>query len=451
MIFLLTLWVVLSAFVVVGHRGDPLNAPEETLASFDSAFKNGADYVELDLHVSQDNVLVVSHDRNLARITGHDAIVSQTPWAQIKTFKQANSEPMHSLDEIFAYYQKRPETKFLIETKKTKKGNPKNMEDLLVASIQRYGMGNRVMFHSFSLISLQNLKKSLPQVPRIFIAGTLKKINFEVLQTSTGINISSELVDAKLIRQLHGLGQKVYVWAQMTEHSSQWNWLVNLPIDGVVTNYPRTGNLYRNQKLDAKIKKADFTGALVTAKPRTSYENPYNLNLIKANATPLTSYHAQNYVISQGIPYYQIGSNRFIEAAGFNSATALPLTQLYLQQSFYLPATSHQRQLADNPFAPRPTGRYLQVDQRYQITAVQLNNTTLWFQVAGGWIRAQLGLTLFTPGSQAAALYQRLPAKDKLAIPYWPARFSWQAQPTPPGRGLQLTRNRLRLLLAQIK
>ncbi len=415
---------MLSAFVVVGHRGDPINAPEETLASFDLAFKNGADYVELDLHVAQDNVLVVSHDRNLARITGQNAIVSQTPWATIKTFHQANGEPMHSLDEIFAYYQNRPETKFLIETKKTKKGNPKNMEALIAASVHRYHMEKRVMFHSFSLLSLQNLKTLLPEAPRIFIAGTLKKINFEVLQTATGINISSTLVNAKLIQQLHRLDQKVFVWAQMTENAAQWNWLVNLPIDGVVTNYPRTGNQYRNQKMDAKIKTIDLDGALITNESQPSYENPYNLTLIKTAAQPLLEYHAQSFVVSHGVPYYQIGDNRFIAAAGFNSLADVPLTRPYLDQYFRL-ATGmdrEQRQLYDRPFAPKANGNHLATATNYQITAVQLNGATLWFQVQQGWIRAQPGTVSFVEHSQAWRDYQKLPPQSKLAHPTltWP-------------------------------
>ena len=127
-VFALIIWVTQSGFTVVGHRGNPVKVAEETIASFDSAFSDGADYVELDLHVSKDNQLVISHDRDLQRITGTSTIVSQNNFAYLSTLHQANGEPMHTLNQIFAYYAERPETKFLIETKKTKYNNPKNME-----------------------------------------------------------------------------------------------------------------------------------------------------------------------------------------------------------------------------------------------------------------------------------------------------------------------------------
>ncbi|MEJ1323621.1 glycerophosphodiester phosphodiesterase family protein [Latilactobacillus sakei] len=118
-------FLLLSGFTVVGHRGDPINAPEETFQSIDMAFSQGANYVELDLHESQDGILVISHDRNLKRVTGVDTIVSQNTFAKLSTLKMSNGEPVHSVEQLFQHYQNNPNAKFLIETKKTKKGNPR--------------------------------------------------------------------------------------------------------------------------------------------------------------------------------------------------------------------------------------------------------------------------------------------------------------------------------------
>ena len=429
LLIIFCLWLLSSAFTVVGHRGDPLRAPEETFASFNSAFKSGADYVELDLHVSQDNVLVISHDRNLERVTGHNAIVSQTPWAQIKTFTQSNGEPMHSLDDLFAYYQNRPNTKFLIETKKTKKGNPQNMEALIKASVTKYQMENRVMFHSFSLKSLQNLKEELPNAPRIFIAGSLKRLNFEVFQTTTGVNISSNLVNANLIKQLHDLHQRVYVWDEMSENAKQWTWLVNLPIDGVVTNYPQTGNEYREQKATADIKAVDFPGVLVSLDAEESYENPYNLDLVRQPVKPLHPFEVSNLVIKHGEPFYQIGTNRFISAAGFNHTNDLQTALPYLGLTV-TPIDNRREytQLYDRPLAPQPINQHLQVGQNYQVQAVQINGLATWFEVAGHWLSAKQVLVNFQPQASAWSHYLAIPTKHRQALPNLQTLFHpWQA------------------------
>jgi glycerophosphoryl diester phosphodiesterase len=54
---------------VIGHRGAPAYRPEQTLPSYDLAFRQGADAVELDLQVTRDGVLVCLHDITLERTT----------------------------------------------------------------------------------------------------------------------------------------------------------------------------------------------------------------------------------------------------------------------------------------------------------------------------------------------------------------------------------------------
>ena len=74
----------------MGHRGAAGLAPEHTTASYDLALKLGADYIEQDLRMTKDGILVVIHDEDLDRITRGPAKnctgpVSEKTLAQIKT------------------------------------------------------------------------------------------------------------------------------------------------------------------------------------------------------------------------------------------------------------------------------------------------------------------------------------------------------------------------------
>ena len=51
----------------IGHRGASGYAPEHTFASYDLALELGADYIEQDLQLTKDGVLVVLHDETLDR------------------------------------------------------------------------------------------------------------------------------------------------------------------------------------------------------------------------------------------------------------------------------------------------------------------------------------------------------------------------------------------------
>ncbi|MCI1892889.1 MAG: glycerophosphodiester phosphodiesterase [Schleiferilactobacillus harbinensis] len=392
---LLGIYVLTTAFVVVGHRGDPLNAPEETFQSIDSAFTHGANYVELDVHVSQDNVLVVSHDRDLYRVTNTHAIVSEHPFAELQKLHQANGEPIHSLDEVFAHFQSNPKAKFLIETKKTKHGNPKNMEALLVALIQKYHMENRVMVHSFSYESLAEMKKLMPAIPRIFIAGSLGRLNFERFTVTTGVNISSEIVTPQLVNQLHYIGQKVYVWDEMTEKQKHWDSVVNLPIDGVVTNYPEVGHEYQQLKGEADLKTISDDVAVVSDRPIATYENPYALVPNQHTATPGITLHATQYVAMKGRAFYQVGENTFVDADYVNPETLCPNLVPFVDTKVQLRAHQSSAVGYNSPTHPQNKTGSLRPNRQYTIDAIKVVNSSVWVKTDRGWVNtASLLLTL---------------------------------------------------------
>ena len=63
--------------LVIGHRGASAHAPENTLKSFDLAWKMGADMVELDVHQTIDGHLVCIHDYEVSRTTNGNGLVSE--------------------------------------------------------------------------------------------------------------------------------------------------------------------------------------------------------------------------------------------------------------------------------------------------------------------------------------------------------------------------------------
>jgi glycerophosphoryl diester phosphodiesterase len=78
---------------VIGHRGAPSYAPENTLDSFREARKRGAQWVEIDVKLTADSVPIVLHDSSLKRTTGVDRMAAQTLAADlpqsVPTFEQA--------------------------------------------------------------------------------------------------------------------------------------------------------------------------------------------------------------------------------------------------------------------------------------------------------------------------------------------------------------------------
>jgi glycerophosphoryl diester phosphodiesterase len=73
--------------VVIAHRGSHLNVPENTLAAYANAIKEGADYVEIDLRTTKDGHLVVMHDESLTEMTGVKEKIKDLNYSDIKDLK----------------------------------------------------------------------------------------------------------------------------------------------------------------------------------------------------------------------------------------------------------------------------------------------------------------------------------------------------------------------------
>ncbi len=412
------IFVFSSGFLVIGHRGDPVKAPEETFQSFDTAFGEGADYVELDLHVSKDNVLVVSHDRNLERITGVPAIVSQQNFSYLSTLTQKNGEPVHSLDELFAHYKDNPNAKFLIETKKTKKGSPKNMEELLQQSIDKYQMQDRVMFHSLSAESLKKESELMPTIPRIFIAGTIKRVNFDVLSYVTGVNLSSNIITPEIINDMHYMHKSIYAWDEMNESPSKWNTLVNMPIDGVVTNYPATGNEYRNLKDQSKETNYNQNTYYMGINDLQIYENPYKLIKTKKKVHPLDGYHVSNLITFQGKRYVQLSENQFAIAKGFNSDAELANLRPYFGAKAVYRGQQPNNYIFKDPYEPKSVVGLMPSDRPEEIQTIQKIGSETWLRLDNGWINAKNVLIQLNPdnvyGNSSKKSYFELPNEERI-------------------------------------
>lgn len=412
-ILLLILFISNTGFVVVGHRGDPIKAPEESFQSINTAFSEGAQWVELDLHESSDNQLIISHDRNLFRMTGQSVIVSEHPASQLTQLKQSNGQNIYTLEDLFSHYQNQPNIKFLIETKKTKHGNPQNMELLLTNTIKKYHMQNRVMVHSFSLISLKNMQELMPTIPRIFIAGSLSRLNFEVFQYSNAVNVSSSLLNSNLIDQLHALGQQVYVWDEMNENPQQWNWLVNLPINGIVTNFPATAVYYQRLTEHSQQNDTNFDAIYYNEQAAPIWENPYPQAPQKGTLQPLSWVHIQKIVNVQEQTFFQIADNRFLNTTGFVQADLVHNLAPFWQQTAELKSPLTDRTVWKDPGKLQQKTGSLLFNKTYHISALQNIDGHSYAQLNNcGWINLN-NLLIDTP----LKLQQLNPQLEKTRTP----------------------------------
>ncbi len=171
--------------LAIGHRGASGTRPEHTFASYDRAIELGADYIEQDLQLTSDGLLVVMHDTTLNRTARGDAAnctgpVDQHTLAQIKTCSAGSwfdtayaSEKIPTLEEVFQRYGK--SVNYYVETKAPDTAD--HMEERLLALLDEYGLREpavsewQVLIQSFSAVSLQKVHAIDPRLPLIFLGN----------------------------------------------------------------------------------------------------------------------------------------------------------------------------------------------------------------------------------------------------------------------------------------
>ena len=232
---------------IIAHRGASYLAPENTMASVMLGWEQNAD-VEVDIHLSKDNRIVVIHDASTKHITGKDLQVRETTSEQLRgldygSFKGEKfaGEQIPFLDDVLKTIP--PGRKLYVEIKCGKEILP-----VLNSLIMESGKVSQIVIIGFD-IEVVTSSKQLIDVPTYWLRGTKK-----VKETEQWIPHDPELVQIVEDRGLDGLdvhyagvtkefvddaraaGQKLYVWT--VDDPEEAIRLVRLGVTGITTNRP---------------------------------------------------------------------------------------------------------------------------------------------------------------------------------------------------------------------
>ncbi|MDQ3760903.1 MAG: glycerophosphodiester phosphodiesterase [Actinomycetota bacterium] len=226
------------------HRGwhlGELAGMENSLAAFRRAAAEGYRYLETDVRVTRDGVVVVLHDATLDRTTDGSGEVAQLDWATVRTARVGGREPVCRLADLL---EELPDSLFNIDVKADSAVAP--ILELLRCTRQWH----RVCLASFSEARLQRLRTVAgPQL--LTSMGTASVIALwlrSVLPLPFGPPICGELaqvpvrqygltvVDRPLVRYAHRRGLEVHAWT--VDRAEEMAALLDLGVDGLITDRP---------------------------------------------------------------------------------------------------------------------------------------------------------------------------------------------------------------------
>ena len=273
--------------ILVAHRGASAYAPEHTLDSYQLALKQGADFVEQDLQITRDGVLVCLHDLTLERTTNvkeifptrsREELVAGIParrwyvsdftlrqikrldagsWfdvrfkgAQVPTFQEA-------IDLVRGKAGLYPETK----APEVYSQRGFDMESLVLDVLKKNRLEKPsaaghtpIILQSFSPESLRRLSGTLKtKLPLVLLVGDEARARWltaaglaELKQFASGIGPAKALVDKSLVMQAHALGLSVTPYTFRSLNTGRFKnvreemsyYLYDLGVDALFTDNP---------------------------------------------------------------------------------------------------------------------------------------------------------------------------------------------------------------------
>jgi len=232
--------------MIQAHRGASACRPENTLEAFAVAIEQGADGIELDVHLTKDGEIVVAHDARLERISNGTGYVNDHTLKELKSLEISDFPSaippyrIPTLSEVFSLVK--PSGLFVnVELKTTERLYPE-LPAKLLALAGEYAMGERVIYSSFNHYSLKEIKTRDPKA-RIGLLYELGMVDPWVYANYVGADAIHPhyLVIAALpetVALCHEHGVKVNVWT--VDDPDAIKLMLKYAVDGIITNKPET-------------------------------------------------------------------------------------------------------------------------------------------------------------------------------------------------------------------
>lgn len=237
--------------LIIGHRGASLEAPENTLPSFQRAWEQGADGIEADFRLTADGRIVCIHDETAARTTGTNLRIAETTLQELRRLDAGlwkgeawSGAMIPTLDEILAAM---PQKSWLfIEIKCGAEIIPPLAKTLKTAGTSP----ERIRLLSFSAHLIAELKQLLPEWRSCWLSDyrhTLpgnrwhpsRKTVLETLLRSGADGLASAnraILDQGFVNELREQDKELHVWT--VDRQADAERLCTLGVDSIMTNRP---------------------------------------------------------------------------------------------------------------------------------------------------------------------------------------------------------------------
>ncbi len=223
---------------VTAHRGDSVNAPENTLSAFENAIENQADVIELDVRQTMDGEIIIMHDESLKRTVGIDKKVGEITYDELLEYDAGSwfsenfeGEKVPTLREAVEFIDGRAGLNIELKPADT----DINLEEQVVEIVQEYDLYKDCVVTSSDYNAIRNVKLLDEDIKTVYVMS-IAVGEFYNLQYADAFSIKYDYITTAVVKEAHKKGKEIYAWTVNSDDAIKDMMLKG--VDSIITDNP---------------------------------------------------------------------------------------------------------------------------------------------------------------------------------------------------------------------
>ncbi|MGN1418464.1 MAG: glycerophosphodiester phosphodiesterase [Acutalibacteraceae bacterium] len=228
---------------IFAHRGFSGKYPENTMLAFQKAVEIGVDGIELDVHLTKDNELVIIHDENIKRTCNGEGLVRDFTFEQLRKFDAsagfAGVYGFNAIPTLREYFELVKDTPVITNIElKTGIFEYPTIEKRVIDMIAEYGLEDRIILSSFNHYTVLRCKEINPAIKCGFLSESWL-INYGKYTAENGVQCCHPIfcfLSEETVEEMHNAGCEINTWT-VNEYEDIKR-LSEMGVDALIGNYP---------------------------------------------------------------------------------------------------------------------------------------------------------------------------------------------------------------------
>lgn len=228
---------------IFAHRGFSGKYPENTMLAFQKAVEIGVDGIELDVHLTKDNEIVIIHDEDIKRTCDGEGLVKDMTLEELRKFDaSATFRGVYGfcgIPTLREYFELVKDTAIITNIElKTGVYEYPTIEKRVIDMVREFGLSDRIIFSSFNHFTVKRCEEIAPEIKRGFLTGDWlydfgKYTAERNVQCCHPWHIS---LSEETVKEMHAAGCEINTWTVNEyadiEKLSKWG------VDSLIGNFP---------------------------------------------------------------------------------------------------------------------------------------------------------------------------------------------------------------------